>query len=305
MTLSIELFLLDNLMMNYLTLRLAGVLFGGKTRQLNIALASALGAVYALLSMTCAPFLSWMAPKLLLGAAMALPLAVPMRLYPKALFCLLISACLMGGIMFGLTLLLGGSFSGGAYICTVPIRVALLSAVAGALLPRGILAIMHAVKQRTGRVRLRIQLKDRLLELTALIDSGNLLVEPLTGKSVIIVRPGLLPECHGWPIPYRTVDGEGILNAMLPIQICVLIAGQWRTLDAFVATSQNMFYAADAIIGSDLIMDERWETHAENTGNAPTAVQKNTKLETTGDPLYSFGGDTAPTISSGAGTAVD
>lgn len=84
--------------------------------------------------------------------------------------------------MMALCLLLGGSLSGGALIGTVPLRVALLGAAAAALLPRPVRAFFSAVRGRSRRVRLRIVLDDRTLELTALADSGNLLTEPLSGK---------------------------------------------------------------------------------------------------------------------------
>lgn len=68
MKVSIEAYLLDNLMMNYLVLRLACTFFGARAKQLWLFAASLLGAVYALLSMSVLPILSgWIPNELLLS----------------------------------------------------------------------------------------------------------------------------------------------------------------------------------------------------------------------------------------------
>ena len=74
MELSAELFVLDNLLMDLLMLRLAAAIGALRLRPVAAVLAAFLGAVYALLSMSALPLLAAPVPKLLLCAAASLPL---------------------------------------------------------------------------------------------------------------------------------------------------------------------------------------------------------------------------------------
>ena len=307
MRISIELFLLDNLMMNLLMLRLAYVLAGVKPFPWRMWLASSLGAVYALLSMTVAPVLSAFIPKLLLGAAMALPLLEAPRQYPKALLCLYVSACLMGGVMLGLAMLFGGSFRGGAFVCTVPVRLALLAGCCCALLPQVVMRMLRAIARRPLKVRLVMRFSDRTLELTALVDTGNLLVEPISGLPVIVVRPGLLPPCEGRPVPYRTVNGQGILRAVKPDEIRVF-QGYWHNVNAMAAESAYGLKSADAIVGGEILTEKRWCMYAQaKQAEAGDGADLHTADSGArwGSDVHPLGGDAAAALCGSGRTGVD
>lgn len=305
MQVSIELFLLDNLMMNYLTLRLASAFYGCGARQWRLAAGAAFGAVYALISMAWLPILRAFVPKLLLGLAMALPLMERLRTYPKAFLCLLLSACLMGGVMFSILLLFGGEFYNGAYVSTVPARIALLSICVCACLPRVIVGVLYAVRQRKLTIRMRIRFADRTIDLLALIDSGNLLTEPLSGLPVIVLRPGLLPPMrHARPVAYRTVNGTGLLYAARPPALFVY-HGYWRRIDAMVAESTTALRSADAILPSVLLTEEGRYTHAQTESDDGAAVSKAAAAAGEGDPVHSFGGDASGAVCGPGGAGMD
>ncbi len=99
MRVSVELFLLDNLLMDYLILRLAAVFASVRLRALPALCAAAAGAVYALLATAYVPTLNTLVPKLLLGLVMALPLGRgrSRRAYLRGLACLYLAAFLSGG----------------------------------------------------------------------------------------------------------------------------------------------------------------------------------------------------------------
>lgn len=305
MQVSIELFLLDNLMMNYLTLRLASVFAGCGARPWRLVAGAAFGATYALVSMAWLPVLRALVPKLLLSLVMALPIMERVRTYPKAFLCLLISACLMGGVMFSLLLLFGGQFYNGAYISTVPVRMALLAACICACLPRLVVGMLYAMRQRRLTVRLRIRFADRTIELTALIDSGNLLTEPLSGLPVIVLRPGLMPRIKRTrPVAYRTVNGTGLLYAARPTELMVY-ESYWRRIDAMVAESANALKSADAILPSVLLTEEGRYTHARTQPDDRAAVSKAAAAAGEGAPVHPFGGDAPSAVCTPGGTGVD
>ncbi len=308
MRISIELFLLDNLMMNFLMLRLAYALEGVKPFPWRMWLASALGAIYALLSMTVAPVLAAFLPKMLLGMVMALPLMETPRQYPKAVLCLYIAACLTGGVMFGLAMLFGGSFRGGAFVCTVPVRLALVAGCCCALLPQVATRMMRAITQRPLKVRLIMGFHDRTLELSALVDTGNLLVEPISGLPVIVVRPGLLPIAdEGRPVPYRTVNGQGILRAIKPQQIRVF-QGYWHSVNAMAAESVCELKSADAIVGGEILTEKRWcmyEQTKQAETDCGTAIHPADTGACGGSDVHPLGGNAAAAIWGTGGTGVD
>lgn len=290
--------------MDFLALRLAGALRGVRMRLWPMLLASVVGAVYAMLALTAAPALNTFLPKIGLSLLMAVAVTETPRAYGKSLLCLLIAAFLMGGLMFALTMLFGGTFRGGAYICTVPVRALLLSAGLCALLPRCMATILHAVRTRASLVKVRIIFSDRVLTLTALVDTGNLLVDPLTGLPIVIVRPGLLPEETGRPIPYRAVDTAGVLYVQRPRRVQIYRDG-WQNIDAMVAGAREPIRAADAIIGGTLITKEGWWNDANVDPLAhegvPVALHESGEAGT----VHPYGGDAAGAVFAGGGTNVD
>lgn len=306
MKVSVELFLLDNLLMNWLVLRLASVLVGKRLRYYVSLPASAAGALYALLSMTAAPFLLSVWPKLLFGALLACVLMVNRRGYWKCLIALYLSAFLLGGTMFGLAMLLGGEVSGGALIGTVPLRVLLITAALCFFLPRAALSLLAAYRSRMRHVRVRVDLADRSFIVWALVDSGNLLTEPVSGLPVIIVKAGLLPNEPGRPVPYAAMGADGWLNAIRPARVSAY-AGDWYEINAYVAESAGPLGAEEAIIGADLLQaEERRSLHGSEAQDAHwEAVSPDTAARPEANPVSSLGRDPANAISGGGGGDVD
>lgn len=305
MRVSAELFFLDNLLMDYLMLRLAAVFCGVRLRTFPALLASAGGAAYALLSMTAMPFLGTPVPKLLLGVAVALPLRFSGQSLLKAVLCLYLSAFLTGGMMLGITLLLGGSLDGGVLLGTTPVRLVLLGALLAACLPHVVRQLLTLLRMRARFVPLRITLADRVLTLTALSDSGNLLTEPLTGLPVIVVRPGLLPD-GGRAVPYRTVDSMGFLYAVRPVRVETAEAGTWREIDAFVASAPDAIPGADAIWNPLLFSEGKEYANARKTArDAASAVPEPTSEAEQADLLHPLGGDASGAVPAGGGADMD
>ncbi len=102
-------------------------------------------------------------------------------------------------------------------------------------------------------VELSIKMKSSSYTLKGLCDSGNLLVEPFSGKGVILVSEDSLlgkeiSSINDYKvkyIPFRDVSGEGILKGVLPKEIKI----NGKTTDAIVATTKkNNFNGYDALV---------------------------------------------------------
>ena len=307
MEVSIEGFLLDNLLMNLLMLRLCSALSGLPVRRLAGFGAALLGAIYALLSVAVLPALTLPIPKLLLGCALVLPMVYHRRDYGRALLFLYLSACLMGGVMLCVCILFGGSLTNGVLIGTVPLRIALLGAALCALLPRLFRELRRMFDSRQKQVRLRISFSDRTVELMALVDSGNLLTEPVSGKPVVIVQQGVLKQplenCR--PVAFQTLGGAGFLSAVQPRRISVFYR-RWHALDALVAESPVPIAEADAIIAGSLMPAERGKKDAETIAATDDAlVPAADQQAQEGTLLHTFGGDAAAALRGAGGTGVD
>ena len=117
---------------------------------------------------------------------------------------------------------------------------AVLAAVAGILTVRG--GRFFGRSQKTKSVTLEATLFGKTVTLRAMVDSGNLLRDPVSGKSVIVVEQeklrGVLPAAFyigkgkGWIpdhetarkvrlIPTQTATGTGLLTAFLPERLLV------------------------------------------------------------------------------------
>lgn len=93
---------------------------------------------------------------------------------------------------------------------------------------------------------------------SALCDSGNLLKEPISGKSVILVSSNTpvgqkiteMPDIFKRYIPYSSVGGKGLLKGVLPNSISV----NGSEISAIIASvDKNDFAGFDACIPTSLI----------------------------------------------------
>ena len=107
-------------------------------------------------------------------------------------------------------------------------------------------------------VSAKVVLGSKVFVISCLCDSGNLLKEPFSGKSVLLVSKycPLGKEIEGIEdiykryIPYRDVNGEGMLKGIIPQKIEINSV----SVDAVIAPAENKdFGGYDALISLDLI----------------------------------------------------
>ena len=84
----------------------------------------------------------------------------------------------------------------GLFLGTYPLKTILLGAIIAFII---ILAAFHVVKTKITKkdmfCEVQIELNEKKIETTAMIDTGNLLKEPITNTPVIVVEHTLLYEC--------------------------------------------------------------------------------------------------------------
>ena len=243
----IDLYFLINASMDLLCLMITAALLHRSVSRLRVCLAATLGGAYAVASLLLGPGGVW-------GVLLDLTLSLGMcatafgikrtRLWPLvrcAAVHLLVSA-VMGGVMTALYTLLnrlhlpletleGDGLSTWTF--------ALLTGVSGIVTLCG--GRFLGFSRKTKCLTLTASLFGREVTLSAMVDSGNLLRDPVSGRAVIVadlarLKPILPPALfHAYesgdfslwlssheqakrirPIPTRTASGEGLLFAMVP-----------------------------------------------------------------------------------------
>lgn len=259
-----------NFSMDFLALFLTGKILSMPVRGKRLAAASALGALCAVLR-TAFPGnggirVVWTLGIISVGAAMCL-VAYNGRLF-RTLPVFLAANLALGGLMSVLGRILrvagfGYTRSGRASLFAFPAVVAgVVCVIYGRLRPRS-----TALRETD----VSITIDGRTKTFHMLVDSGNLLTEPLSGKAVILVSPEKMADILPEPLKGLTVNNipsldsasarrirlipaKGIGNAELLIGLVpdrIMIDG-YET-DAVAATTDSDFGGLDGIIPSSVV----------------------------------------------------
>lgn len=257
MKLSVERFLIDNALMNYCVFALTAVWIGIRIRLLPTLFVSLIGAVYALLSLFVFPVLREWYLKIPCFLLMTLPLFRSGGSYLRILPFLLLSAATAGGFALMLTLLFGGSVTAdGTILGTVPVRAALLCAAIAATLPRLMREILQIRKKHALHTDIVVQLRTNTYRLRAIVDSGNLLREPVSGLPVLLMDRA--PDSESIPIPFGSMQDNGLLLGER-VQMLILPEYGGSTVDCICARSPQPIVGAQAIL-PESVLPSKWRT---------------------------------------------
>jgi stage II sporulation protein GA (sporulation sigma-E factor processing peptidase) len=192
-----DILFLENLIANCLILKIAGAVSGFEVKALRMILAASLGAVYAVLGAIIpnTAFLSGLLTRIIVSALMIL-IAFRIRTLSEFLrrwAMMLLSAFLLAGCTYGLSSLLDGgtvSYAGLMYVSPYGILKAfLLSAALCIVLVRPIGRILSGKALREGSIiPVYIKMEGKSVCFHALVDTGNSLIDPLTGYPVMVVE---------------------------------------------------------------------------------------------------------------------
>ena len=250
MKITIEPFLFDNTLMNCCVYLLTAAWMGVRVRMLPVLGVSFLGALYALIALFYVPLLREPLLKALFFLLLSAPLfrrAGWFRTIPY----LLLSAALTGGTAMLLTLYFGGSvYADGTMIGTVPVRAAMLSTVAACSLPRLIRRLLLIRRRNSLYTRITVQLETHVYRLDALIDSGNLLREPVSGLPVLLIERDV--DRPTYPIPFDKLSGSGVLFGERPVSVLLTEYGN-TAVDCVCAKAPEQIGRAQAILPESLL----------------------------------------------------
>ncbi len=201
MTIYLDVILLENLCMNYIILFATALISKAKITQVRIILASLLGGIYAILSFT--PILEIYTNiifKILISIIMIYIAfnSKNVKVLLKQLLLFYLVSFAFGGCAFCLLyfikpqdILLRNGYLTGTY----PIKIALLGGIVGFVI------VNIAFKLVKGRISKKdmfcdvdILFKQKSVKIKAMIDTGNLLKDPISNMPVIVVEKSKLED---------------------------------------------------------------------------------------------------------------
>lgn len=247
MRIGLEWFLLDNFAVNWLLLKLSGALGGFSVPLGRAALASGAGALWDLAALGRWPRL--LSPWGRVACLLATALLVSRREYLRALLSLLASSLLLGGALLLLTLGRTGPWTGGVLLGTLPLRAAVYGACLLAPLGRGMRYLVHRGYEESCLRRITLRVGEKVYGLTAFVDSGNLLTEPLSGLPVVLAEGIDLPQ--GRPL---YVEGQGIVEVVRAV-----VETDRETVPVFVGRSPLPLVAFQALLPGAALHEGRRE----------------------------------------------
>ena len=201
MTIYIDIIIVENLIMNYIILYATGLISKSKKSYLRMFLASLIGAIYATLEYVLKVNIY---SNIILKTILSI-IIVYVAFYPqnakkmcKQIVLFYVTTFTFGGIATYLIYVLKPQniiIKNGMYVGTYVLKVIFIGAIVGTI----ILAIAFKMaknkltqKDMICKVKIKLNGKEETVE--AMVDTGNMLKEPITGTPVVVVERTSLYE---------------------------------------------------------------------------------------------------------------
>lgn len=195
MTIYVDIVLFENLCMNYIILFGTAYIMKIKIKQTRIIFASLLGAIYAVLVYAeVFPLYENLITKIILSICMIYIAFRPKKIKGliKELILFYLVSFSLGGCAFALLYIVRPQdifMKDGVYIGTYPLKIALLGGIVGFIITY---IAFKVAKMRITKneiiYKAIINIEEKKLEINVLLDTGNMLKEPISGDSVILVE---------------------------------------------------------------------------------------------------------------------
>lgn len=195
MTVYLDVVLLENLCMNYIILFATGYLMKIKMKQLRIIVSSMLGGIYAVIAyLEILPVYSSFGMKVVLSILMVYIALKPkgVKILSKQLIIFYLTSFVFGGCAFALLYFVRPQdilMRNGVYVGTYPIKIALLGGIVGFIITYIAFRIVKTKLHRKDILyNIEITLQEKRLKVKAMLDTGNLLKDPISKMPVIVVE---------------------------------------------------------------------------------------------------------------------
>ena len=202
MTIYIDVVLIENLIMNYIILFATAIILKLKIKHIRLILASLIGAVYSILSyMSLLEMYSSIILKIILSIIIVYVAFYPPKVNQlwKDLLIFYLTSFVFGGAAFSLIYIIKPQeilMKNGLFLGIYPLKTIILGAILAFII---IITAFKIVKSKISKkdmiCEIEIKLNEQEIKTKAMIDTGNLLKDPLTNTPVIVIEHTLLYDC--------------------------------------------------------------------------------------------------------------
>lgn len=199
MTIYLDVVLIENLCMNYIILFATGYLLKIKMNHIRLILSAILGGIYSILAyMEILEIYSNFALKIILSIIMVYIAyhAKNVKQLAKQLIFFYLTSFVFGGCAFALLYFIKPQeilIRNGTYIGTYPLKIAILGGIVGFTIT---VIAFHFVKKKITKkdmyCNITIYFEEKSVTAIALLDTGNMLKDPITSMPVIVVEKEIL-----------------------------------------------------------------------------------------------------------------
>ena len=195
MTIYIDIIIVENLIMNYIIIYATGLISKSKISHLRIFFASTIGAIYAITEyISKLNIYSNMLVKIVLSVIIVFVAFYPQDIKKmcKQLVLFYLTTFTFGGVATYLIYVLKPQdiiIKNEMYVGTYVLKIIFIGAIVGTIIL--IIAFKFAKNKITRKdmiCKIKIKLNGKEVVLDTMVDTGNMLKEPLTGNSVVIVE---------------------------------------------------------------------------------------------------------------------
>lgn len=201
MTIYIDVVLIENLIMNFIILLATGLILKEKIKVVRLLASSLIGAIYSVVSyMSILEIYTSMILKIILSIVIIYIAFNPqtMKKMWKDLLIFYLTSFVFGGAAFALIYIVKPQeilMKNGLFLGTYPLKTIILGAIiAFVIIITAFTIVKTKITKKDMFCEIEIRLNGKTIETTAMIDTGNLLKEPITNTPVIVVEHTLLYE---------------------------------------------------------------------------------------------------------------
>lgn len=203
MTIYLDIILCENLLMNYIILFATYVIIKPKTKhpQIRMILSSLLGSIYAIIVyLNILSIYTNLLAKITLSVVMVyIAFASPnVKQLLKQILIFYLVSFIFGGCTFALIYFLkpeNVEMKNGVFVGMYPIRVGLIAGVIAFIITQIAFKINKSkLNNKNTFIEIELYNKNKMTKARALLDSGNMLKEPISQKPVIVVEKTTLSK---------------------------------------------------------------------------------------------------------------
>lgn len=202
MTIYIDVVFIENLIMNYIILFATSIIIKIKVKHIRLILASTLGAIYSIIAyMSILEMYSSVILKIILSVIIVYIAYNPQNVKNmwKYLVIFYMTSFVFGGAAFALIYIVKPQdilMKNGLFLGTYPLKTIILGTiVAFVVIVTSFKLVKSKISKKDMFCTIKININKVEIETKAMIDTGNLLKEPISNTPVIVVEHTLLYDC--------------------------------------------------------------------------------------------------------------